>query len=261
MTDDADDLDRRLARLFEEGRRREDPEDHPAPEKLSAYQAGELPPEEADAIQEHLVQCAFCTDLLLDLEGFLEPQEEEEEREGVADLGTEAGWRKLREEMGWKGRQGEPTAEPSQQRRRFRAFQTIAALLLVGVLGAFLYHQHSLQTLRDRPVVEEFVRYDQNYRAKKGQEIRLPSQEKVNVTLLLDGSGLNEPSGGHFRVEVRHKGEAVLDRDVRLKDENLALSDIPSEDLKPGTYTIEVYEAGKEPPVLLRQYTIQVKRK
>jgi len=138
VTDDADDLDRRLARLFEEGRRREDPEDHPAPEKLSAYHAKELPPEEADAIQEHVVQCAFCTGLLLDLESFLKPQEEEA-REGVADLGTEAGWRKLREEMGWRERREEPAAEVARLRRRLRVIQRWAAVFLVGILGLSAY--------------------------------------------------------------------------------------------------------------------------
>ncbi len=135
MTNDDDELDRRIIRLFEKGHRIKRPEEHPVPEKLSAYQANELPPEEADDIQEHLIQCVFCTDLLLDLECFLEPSEEDSAREGVFDLGTEAGWRKLQAEIGW----GKSSVEVSRLRRRLRVLQAIAAALLVGTTGLSVY--------------------------------------------------------------------------------------------------------------------------
>ena len=134
MTDNFDDLDRRLARLFEASRR-EGPEEHPAPEKLSAYQANELPPEEADDIQEHLIQCTFCTDLLLNLERFLEPSEEDSAPKGVVDLGTELGWRKVQTEVGWK----ELPGEVSRLRKHLRVLQAIAAALLIGTMGLAAY--------------------------------------------------------------------------------------------------------------------------
>lgn len=144
MTDEADDLDRRLARLFEEGRRREDPEDHPAPEKLAAYHAKELPPEEADAIQEHVVQCGLCTELLLDLEGFLKP-EEGSAPEGVTALGTEAGWRKARKAMGWPAHRGFFASASGGY--------SLAAALALAVIGLVAWNLNlSREIRRPQPV-------------------------------------------------------------------------------------------------------------
>ncbi len=49
MIDDTADLDRLFARLSDEGHHR-DPDDHPAPETLSAYQANELSPTGKNAL-------------------------------------------------------------------------------------------------------------------------------------------------------------------------------------------------------------------
>ena len=45
MSDETQDLDEMLGFLAEDGRQRRDPEEHPSPEELSAYQANELTPE------------------------------------------------------------------------------------------------------------------------------------------------------------------------------------------------------------------------
>ena len=203
MIDDADDLDRGLALRFQEGGRREDPEDHPSPEKLSAYQAKELPPEESDRIQEHLVQCGFCTDLVLDLQGFLEPQEEEPARKGVADLGTEAGWRKLKDEMKWTGR----TEEVSRLKRTVRQLQALAAVLLVGALGASLFSWRVLQEMKAPRVnsISAFVTSNQGLRATEVEPklIELPRGEETSLTLSLDSDGIAEYS--EYRAEIRRR--------------------------------------------------------
>jgi hypothetical protein len=73
MSEDDNELIRALDRLAETTRRREGG-GHPAPRQLTAYQAGTLPPPEADAIQEHLAVCRHCAELLLDLVAFTAPQ-------------------------------------------------------------------------------------------------------------------------------------------------------------------------------------------
>lgn len=115
--------------------------DHPSPEELSAYQANELSPEREDAIQEHLAGCSLCTGALLDLHRFLDPPEEDRPREGVADFEKAAEWRVLRERM-----RSEPekprTREPGKDYRlvkALRAFQTLAAVLGVLVVGLSVY--------------------------------------------------------------------------------------------------------------------------
>jgi len=136
VNDDTADVDRLFARLSGEAPHR-DPDDHPAPEKLSAYQANELSPEEDNEIQEHLAQCTLCTELLLDLQRFLDPPAEDLPREGVADFETAAGWRELRGRMGER----QVVVAPGSQFGQFlsfgslRAWQSLAAVLVVGVLA------------------------------------------------------------------------------------------------------------------------------
>ena len=259
MIDDADDLDRRLFPLFEAGRR-EDPEDHPAPEKLSAYQAKELPPEEAEAIQEHLVQCTFCTDLLLDLQRFLEPEEEDRPREGVADLGAEMGWRKVREEVGW--REEPASADVSRLRRRLRGFQALAAVLLVGVAGLSFYSLHVRQEARrfDPNPVLAFVLSNQG--ARSGAEptvIELPRGKETRVLLNLEGGEDEYPE---FRADIRRKGGSAFLSVSGLELQGNALRfTMDSEGLEPGIYDIEAYGLRNGNSVRIGQYTIRIVRR
>ncbi|HEV2853365.1 MAG TPA: zf-HC2 domain-containing protein [Thermoanaerobaculia bacterium] len=244
MTDDADELDRRLARLFEEGRRREDPEDHPAPEKLSAYQAKELPPEEADAIQEHLVQCAFCTELLLDLEGFLEPQEEEA-REGVADLGAEAGWRKVREEMGWKGRS---LSSPTVSRGFFASAlggYSVAAALLVAAIGLAAWNLNLSREMR-RPQPSPTMRTlevagGSRGIASSGEDgpVNLPAEITLNLP--------TDNPDARYRVDLFPGGSDRPAWSLDLPTQGLTLSLLlPEKALPTGRCVIRVSPLGKD---------------
>jgi hypothetical protein len=78
--------------------RRRSGENHPAPEELVAYRAGDLTAEEDDLIQEHLTQCHDCARLLLDLAEFeqLPPPPEEL---GPVDARAEASWQRLRSRL------------------------------------------------------------------------------------------------------------------------------------------------------------------
>jgi Putative zinc-finger len=259
VTDDADDLDRRLARLFEADRR-EDPGDHPVPEKLSAYQANELRPEEADAIQEHLVQCAFCTELLLDLQSFLEPEEEDRTREGVADLGAEAGWRKVREEMRW--REEPAAAEMSRLKRRLRVFQALAAVLLVGVVGVSFYSVHVRQKIRRFDPNPVSASVPSNLETRSGVEptvIELPKGRETRILLTLEGSGVKYPE---FRADIHSKEGHSLSTvpGLELQDNVFRLT-MDSEGLESGLYEIDVYGLGHGNPVRVGQYTIQINRR
>jgi hypothetical protein len=78
LSEDISDRDEVFDFLAEERRNRRDPEEHPSPEALTAYQANELSPEEDERIQDHLARCRHCTEMLLELEEFLQPVEEPE---------------------------------------------------------------------------------------------------------------------------------------------------------------------------------------
>jgi anti-sigma factor RsiW len=88
--------------------RRRTGENHPAPEELVAYRAGDLTAEEDDHIQEHLTQCRDCARLLLDLAEFEQLTTPPEEL-GPVDARAEASWQRLRSRL---REDEEPTMEP-----------------------------------------------------------------------------------------------------------------------------------------------------
>lgn len=108
---------------------------HPSPEELSAYQANELTPEQDDAIQEHLVDCSLCAEVLLDLERFLDLPREDRPRDGVADFETAAEWGVLRSKL--KDERLLPEKETRRSSRR--GTYAVAATILLAIVGLSLY--------------------------------------------------------------------------------------------------------------------------
>jgi hypothetical protein len=106
---------------------------HPDAEKLSAYHADELSPEEDDAIQEHVAGCRLCAERLLELERYLEPAERKDE--GVEDFATAAEWRRLRGRMAQRGIENDREG----LLRSLRVFQVLAAALGVLVVGLTIF--------------------------------------------------------------------------------------------------------------------------
>jgi len=263
VTDDADELDRRLARLFEEGRRREDPADHPSPEKLSAYQANELPPAEADEIQEHLTGCSLCTELLLDLQSFLEPEEEDQPQEGVADFGAEAGWRELRERMEWKDEGREPKGF---WLRRFLSLQPAyaraaawAAIVSLAAYAGTL--SHLLNQPRFNLPFQDLEAVDTNRRGLATPaypEIHLSSEAREFI-LSLETLGDLPESG--YRVEIRNKAkELVWSQDGLRKSNPYRFVLVLPERLFPaGEYEIHL-KLQDDPQATVQIYPLEIVR-
>jgi hypothetical protein len=122
--------------------KRMDPGAHPDPERLAAYHAGELSPEEEGRVQDHLALCRECAALLLDLDGLADP----DFGAGTDLSGKEAVWRNLREEMA-------PRALVVPLRRPVRSsprwLQALAASLLVATLGLSLWVASLRRTVAD----------------------------------------------------------------------------------------------------------------
>ena len=79
------------------GRAAEDRGAHPEPEELAAYHAGELSPEAERRVQNHLVACPECSDLLLDLDGLADPEFGAGSTRAAAE--REAAWESFRAEI------------------------------------------------------------------------------------------------------------------------------------------------------------------
>lgn len=103
--------------------RRQQGENHPSPDELVAYRAGDLTAEEDDRIQEHLTWCRDCARLLLDLAEF-EQMPLPPEEVGPVDARAEASWQRLQARLGKedqpKAREPEMDAEAVPPVRELR---------------------------------------------------------------------------------------------------------------------------------------------
>jgi hypothetical protein len=236
VTDDTD-LDRLFTRLSTAGRRRPAPDDHPAPEKLSAYLADELSPEEDDALQEHLTACPLCTDLLLDLNRFLEPPEEDRPREGVADFETAAEWRELR------GRMGSASSPPVGVRKRrdphrifgSPALAAVLALLFIGTASRMFV----LERERGRPIAVQITTLEAQGSKKGAPGTAEPTTFRLgNVAVFQTHSERPYPK---HRLSFRDKDGRIQTTLEAQEDENgmIALV-LPRDFLPPGRYLVEV---------------------
>jgi hypothetical protein len=81
-----------IADMGDMGELMEDPGEHLEPDAVAVYHDGELPPEEAERVQRHLLRCRECTAMLLDLEALVAP-----------DLAVEAGLTPADRETIWSG--------------------------------------------------------------------------------------------------------------------------------------------------------------
>ena len=107
---------------------------HPSEDDIAAYHAGTLPPDEAALLQDHLVACPECTNLLLSLEDFTR----EAEPAPAAEIA--AAWEGLRARLPVRHSPPAPSlpgprrSRPSS-RRASPWLSALAASLLVAVVG------------------------------------------------------------------------------------------------------------------------------
>jgi len=75
------------------------PREHPSPEKLAEYHAGDLPAEEVAPLQDHLAECPNCVQMLLHLESF-EELEPPPGSSPVTEERIKQEWLRLRQRLG-----------------------------------------------------------------------------------------------------------------------------------------------------------------
>ena len=235
MTDETADLDRLFTRLADEGRPR-DPDDHPAPEKLSAYLANELSPEEDDALQEHLAHCTLCAGLLLDLQRFLDPPSEDRPREGVADFETAAEWRELREKL---RTQSPPAVRRRSLLRRISGTRVLAAALALVFVGA-AYQIMVLETELARPITDLTPTTIEAQGGKKGAlGVAEPTRFRLGHVARFDTH--SETHYPKYRLVFKDKDGQIRRTEEAQEDESGMIGlFLPKRFLTPGPYHVEV---------------------
>jgi hypothetical protein len=243
LSEETSDRDEVFDFLAEERRNRRDPEEHPSPETLTAYQANELSPEEDERIQDHLAQCRHCTEMLLELEEFLRPAEEE--AEPTAALMTED-WHELRGPL--------PERVETAPRRPFllplAAF--LIGLFLLGYLTwrAFQLQQRVAQLQTQVAELQQPVVSPPTFRLRstRGEgTLQLPADRAV--LLAFDAPVADEYS--EYRARIID-GEGMVRWEGKLPF--LLINGY----LKPGEYTVRVLGLRKGRLDLLQESRIRV---
>lgn len=237
------------------GKARRELRDHPAPERLAAYRAGELSAEEAEGVRDHLALCPECAQLLLDLVAF-EEHEPAEEPAGLASGDVEAAWQRLRPKLEREG-PSPPVAAPERfrpaekpdpayaavdWRRRLRNAYALAAALFLGVVGLAVWGVSQKRQLEQMaaPQLGRIAHHslDEDQIRSGGEEeadLRFSQRDKVAISL-------DAPPAAYY-----HQYEAeILDAAGKSR-----FKDRTSEDrvdlhffgsfFEPGTYTIRLY--------------------
>jgi hypothetical protein len=243
VSDEIQDLDEMLGFLSEEDRR--DPEEHPSPETLTAYQANELSPAEDERIQSHLAICKHCAELLLDLDEFLKAPAAV--AEPVADFEAAADWRRLREAL--KRDVGEkPPARPD--RRRFLASgwggYSAAALLVISIgLGA--WNVELFRELRKPQPIRTVLTLSAQG-STRGGERPGPNESVTLPALIILTLPTYEPAPSYQVTIFRQEpGKVQWSLDVLQEHGDLSFI-LPARSLGPGTYILHVAGHGSEQP-------------
>lgn len=232
------------------------PGSHPAPEKLAAYHAGELSPEEEGRIQDHLALCRECAALLLDLDGLADP-----DFGAGADLaGKETVWQSLREEISPRA-QVVPLRRPVPSSPRW--LQALAASLLIATLGLSLWVVSLRRTVAELSAPQENAPVLDLYSGTARGEgspapvLTVPSNIRF-FTIILNPAGQRRYE--RYRVEIaRAGGEKVWSgQGIEPSPFGSFSLTLPRRAVGPGDYRVRLFgrSGGTEEPI--EEYAFRV---
>jgi len=231
-------------------------DEHPTPETLVAYHAGELPAAEQEDLRNHLALCHDCADLLLDLVSFAEFTPPEQ-TPALADGEVEGAWQKFQPRLVAREEPKPAVAQIAERRReggggafvpRRRLMQAyaIAASLFVAVVGLSLWggtiYQRVQELSRPRPsTAVDLLPEDDGTRGGEEKESIVPANaEAFTVSLHLSSDG----NFDSYEAEIFKAGDSRPADVVSglLDQEGVCSFYLPSrEGYRPGRYQVDLY--------------------
>jgi hypothetical protein len=244
-------------------------DEHPTPETLEAYHAGDLPAAEQDALRDHLALCHDCADLLLDLVSFAEftPQEQ---IPVLADGEVEGAWQKLQPRLVAREEPAPPALKTEERlpavaqiaerrrggsggefvpRRRLVQAYAMAAGLFLGVVGLSVWGLSlKRQVGQEAELQVNIVTVDavsEKDRTRSGDdgEARAPGQKRFILDLapdLADPKEYSKYAAEIFRAGVERQPIANVGGLVRSKDGSFS-SELSGKLVPPGAYRVDFY--------------------
>jgi len=217
---------------------------HPEPETLAAYHAGELTADEERRLQDHLMACRECSDLLLDLEGLADPGF------GAGSLSAadqEALWGRIQGEIKKEERPAPvvPLRRPVPSVASPRWLQALAAALLVATVGLSAWVaslQRELSQAQPNPsVIQLSPLTTRGGRGSLGEGISAEDSRRLILVLYLPGPPARATE---YRAEVvRKDGGKVLEVSGLVFKEKLdgVTLELPRDQLGPGDFRLLLF--------------------
>jgi hypothetical protein len=206
--------------------------DHPAPEELQDFLAGDLPADQRERIEEHLALCRDCARVAVELAEI--PETDLGKRgELVTEAEIEAQWKRFQ-------------AAVAPARRRPRAIEALAAVLLLALLGlaAWALIREMTQPQTDVAIVDLFPA------DKRGPEdvvfVSLPPWAGRIALTLNPAKDLVYPE---YRVEIRGPGGRRIwsTRKIQPDEKGTFVVVVPRRLLPEGVYQIHLSGPGGGP--------------
>lgn len=253
-----------------EARRDLDP--HPTPDELVAYGAGELAAAEATRVEDHLVLCPHCLEMLLDLGRMTDPDFGSEHRTTTAEKA--AAWQALQPRLAAEA----PEAPRLRSRPRLtsrgvrvapflaspRTAYVLAASLLLAVVGLALRTRHLERNLADlnspqlnAPIVDLVSASPLRGGAGEDAAVELGPRSRF-FALILSPKG--SPDFADYRAQiVDSAGREVWSGEGLEKDRHGAFTVILGRRfLDPGEYRLRLYGLEGKTGQLIEEFRLRI---
>lgn len=233
--------------------------DHPTPNELVDYHAGDLTPEERERIQDHLTLCPACTQAVLDLDTFPDPQALRPD-EQISDERITGEWKRFRERTG-EIRQAPPRPIP----RPALVPWALAASLFLAVLGLTfeIGRLHLRMDALSQPragveIVTLFPRGENVERSGGGPEAIVPPPWADRLVLLLDAPAVRQLPSYEAAIQAEGGSEVWRGGGLNRSPEGTLALEVPRRLMPAGAYRIRLFGTEPAGPVALTDFDLKL---
>ena len=233
--------------------------DHPTPNELVDYHAGDLTPEERERIQDHLTLCPACVQAFLALDTFPDPQALQPD-EQMSDRAVTGEWERFRERTGEirkasSRRAGRPAVAP----------WALAASLLLAVLGltAELARLRQQVEALSQPragveIIALFPRGESVERSGGGPEAVAPPPWADRLVLLLDAPAVRQFPTYEAAIQKAGGPQVWRGGGLNRSPEGTLALEVPRRLLPAGSYQIHLFGTEPAGPVPLTDFDLRL---